>query len=108
MAVITKDPVIDKQGEAVINNTQQCTWIGANGTRSTYAFSNPSRTDILIFQVNGAPEDAMLGDGKLNGQHTMQPNQPTATLRGSSDIKGQRITITNLSDPNADCKIKIS
>ena len=108
MTVTTKNPVIDRQGEAVINNDQQCTWIGANGTRSTYAFSNPSRSNILIFQVNGAPEDAMLGDGKLNGQHTMQPNQPTATLRGSWDIKGQRITITNLSDPNADCKIKIS
>lgn len=102
------NPVIQKQGAAQFEPGHYCTWITANGQNSLCGITNPSSNTLVII-VSGAPNTIYTTDGKLfNGQHHILPNRPTDNVTALGDFQGVTVTITNISNPTAECDMKVT
>lgn len=100
------NPVIKGTGTASFGKNSYCIWCTTNGSTSICNIQNTSPGDTLSCVVSGAPEDMYTTKGdKLNGLHTLPPNQPTVSVTAIGDFKGKQVSIFNLSAIDTPCDV---
>ncbi len=101
-------PCIHGTGTETIGQFQSCTWVTPNGSTAVLVITNAGTNELTIV-VSGAPEAIYATDGsRLNGQHALPPNAPTANVTSIGDFKGQQVMIFNMSNPASNAQVVTS